>query len=82
VQRAARAFLTQFLVERIGDGQRVGVELDDGVDRRATLVDFVDAAMERAVYLPDFIPACRSVTVTSSNSKGFTATGDGEADSD
>jgi hypothetical protein len=35
---------------------------------------------ERAVYLPDFIPACRSVTVASSSSKGFTGTG--EADSD
>ena len=30
------------------------------------------------MYLPDFIPACRSVTVASSNSKGFTGTGDGD----
>jgi len=40
------------------------------------------SVMERAVYLPYFIFVCRSVTVASSNSKGFTDTGDGEADSD
>jgi len=86
VQRSARAFCAAFRVERIGDGQRIGVELDDGVDGRAALIDFIDplryfSVTERALYLPDFIPVCRSETVASSNSKGFTGTGTGEADS-
>ena len=33
------------------------------------------SAIERAVYLPDFIPACKSLMVASSISKGFTGTG-------
>ena len=61
VQRAARPFVAPLFVERIGDRQRVGIELDDGVDGRPALVDFVDALEillrqgARASYLPDFI---------------------------
>jgi hypothetical protein len=43
VQRSARAVASALLVERIGDGQRIGIEFDDGVDRRALFIDFRDA---------------------------------------
>ncbi len=33
------------------------------------------SAIDRAVYRPDFIPACNSATVVSSSSNGFTAAG-------
>ncbi len=88
VQRAARAFLMALLVESIGDRQRVGIQLDNGVDGRTALVDFVDPLQILSrrwtvrCISPDFMPACKSVTVASSSSKGFTDTGDGEADSD
>ena len=43
VQRPARLARPAFLVARCGDGQRVGVEFDHGVDRWPVLVDLFDA---------------------------------------
>ena len=43
VHRAARAFGFALLIEGIGDGECVGIHLDDGVDRGAILIDLGDA---------------------------------------
>ena len=43
VQGAARTFGLAFLIERIGDGEGVGVEFEHAVEGWAVLVDFADA---------------------------------------
>ncbi len=47
MERAARPLRGALLVERVGDGERVGVALDDRVERRALRVDGVDAGEVR-----------------------------------
>src|SRR5207245_9097820 len=43
VQRAARAFLPAFLVQGVGQGQDVGVDLDHAAQRWALTIDGFDA---------------------------------------
>ena len=47
MQRPARAFLAPFLVQRVGDLERIGVELDHRVEARAVAVDGFDAGEVR-----------------------------------
>ena len=43
VERAAGALLRALRVEGVSDGDRVGIDLDDRMERRATAIDFFDA---------------------------------------
>jgi len=43
MQRSARPFRFALLVERVGDGQRLRVEFNKGVDGWSAFVDLVDA---------------------------------------
>jgi hypothetical protein len=63
VQRTADVSFFSFLVEGIGDGQSVGIDFDDAVERGTLFVDLFD--------FPEAIPACRSAVVISSNSNGL-----------
>ena len=42
VQRPARSLLAPLAVERVGDGERVGVDLDDRAERGPLPVDRLD----------------------------------------
>ena len=48
MQRATRAFGLALLIERVGNGERIRIQFDDRVHRRAALVDLVDA---RKIFL-------------------------------
>ncbi len=50
MQRPAQALRLALRVERIGDGERIGIELDHAVQRRTVAVDGIDP---RQVLLGD-----------------------------
>ena len=50
MQRPAKMFLFAFLVELLGDAERVGIYLDNAVDGRPMLIDGLDA---REIFFGD-----------------------------
>ena len=52
VQRTARLAARALRIELLGDGQRIGIELDDGVEGGPALVEHVDALQQVGHHVP------------------------------
>ena len=59
VQRTARTARPSFVVQRVGDGQRVRVDLDDRSQRRSLPIDLLDPAQIELGDLPGGVSARR-----------------------